>query len=75
MICAAQHPQIKKRTLTNLHNEQPTWLRLVARLGRRVGETGTGQPLADGRALRGQGVLAALLRLNTVQAALQASDG
>ena len=26
---AAQHPKLKKRTLTNLYNERPTWLRLA----------------------------------------------
>lgn len=26
---AARHPQLKKRTLTNLYNERPTWLRLA----------------------------------------------
>ncbi|MDD4891657.1 MAG: hypothetical protein PHU85_17195 [Phycisphaerae bacterium] len=29
MARAAQHPQLKKRTLTNLYNERPTWLRLA----------------------------------------------
>ena len=29
MARAAQHPQFKKRTLTNLYNERPTWLRLA----------------------------------------------
>lgn len=26
---AAKHPKLKKRTLTNLYNERPTWLRLA----------------------------------------------
>ncbi|HOI56857.1 MAG TPA: hypothetical protein PLP01_16525, partial [Phycisphaerae bacterium] len=29
MVRAAQHPELKSRTLTNLYNERPTWLRLV----------------------------------------------
>ena len=37
MARAAQHPQLKKRTLTNLYNERPTWLRLThKRLDRAV---------------------------------------
>ncbi|MEM7754875.1 MAG: DNA methyltransferase [Planctomycetota bacterium] len=28
---AAKHPKLKKRTLTNLYNERPTWLRLAHR--------------------------------------------
>jgi len=29
MARAAKHPKLKKRTLTNLYNERPTWLRLA----------------------------------------------
>ena len=37
MAAAAQDPQLKKRTLTNLYNERPTWLRLAhERLDRAV---------------------------------------
>ncbi|MCB1212629.1 MAG: hypothetical protein KDK97_25110, partial [Verrucomicrobiales bacterium] len=28
---SAKHPKLKKRTLTNLYNERPTWLRLAHR--------------------------------------------
>jgi len=37
MAAAAQDPRLKKRTLTNLYNERPTWLRLAhQRLDRAV---------------------------------------
>ncbi|MBX3388049.1 MAG: class I SAM-dependent DNA methyltransferase [Phycisphaeraceae bacterium] len=37
MAAAAQDPKLKKRTLTNLYNERPTWLRLAhERLDRAV---------------------------------------
>lgn len=29
MATAAKDPQLKKRTLTNLYNERPTWLKLA----------------------------------------------
>ena len=29
MAAAARDPRLKKRTLTNLYNERPTWLRLA----------------------------------------------
>ncbi len=29
MAAAAKHPQLKKRTLTNLYNQRPTWLKLA----------------------------------------------
>lgn len=29
MAAAAQHPELKKRTLTNLYNQRPTWLKLA----------------------------------------------
>ncbi len=31
MAAAAKEPKLKKRTLTNLYNERPTWLRLAHR--------------------------------------------
>lgn len=31
MAAAAKDPKLKKRTLTNLYNERPTWLRLAHR--------------------------------------------
>lgn len=37
MAAAAKHPQLKKRTLTNLYNQRPTWLALAhAELDRAV---------------------------------------
>jgi hypothetical protein len=37
MAAAAKHPDLKKRTLTNLYNQRPTWLALAhAELDRAV---------------------------------------
>ncbi|GAB4515139.1 MAG: class I SAM-dependent DNA methyltransferase [Phycisphaerales bacterium] len=99
---SAKHPELKKRTLTNLYNQRPTWLRLAHRaldeavLGAYAlvdpeggwdrswaavfEETGAGQPLPEGHALRArreeveQAILGALLRLNHERAGVDTTS-
>ena len=71
MAAAAKDGRLKKRTLTNLYNQRPTWLRLAYR------ELDPGvlaayaavHPLAARRAEVDQTVLGDLLRLNLAAAA------
>lgn len=78
LAAAAKDPRLKKRTLTNLYNERPKWLKQAhERLDRAVlhwaavwTDTGPGQPLPPDHPLAAerlrvdQAVLAQLLRLN-----------
>src|SRR5208282_1262712 len=64
MAAAAKDSRLKKRTLTNLYNERPTWLKLAH-------ETLDRAVLAACRAEIDQRVLANLLRMNQTRARRQ----